>query len=186
MDQLTKNKEPDPLISIEVSSARSSASNRSDISGGALSPDFAFSPFSHGYYSPSPSYRTRSRQSSGSNASSSVSNPRRISLAAGERATSYQYYAKSNSLSSHSSPFGDANHHGRYSVDGKMKAFRGMKLSLLRPIFIVTRYPLGMIEIHKIFICPTYFLDEQERVQKKTFVNWINSYLSKVSSIYII
>lgn len=24
------------------------------------------------------------------------------------------------------------------------------------------------------------FLDEQERVQKKTFVNWINSYLSKV------
>ena len=181
MDQLTKNKEPDPLISIEVSSARSSASNRSDISGGALSPDFAFSPFSHGYYSPSPSYRTRSRQSSGSNASSSVSNPRRISLAAGERATSYQYYAKSNSLSSHSSPFGDANHHGRYSVDGKMKAFRGMKLSLLRPIFIVTR-----IEIPKIFICPIYFLDEQERVQKKTFVNWINSYLSKVSSIYII
>ena len=138
MDQLTKNKEPDPLISIEVSSARSSASNRSDISGGALSPDFAFSPFSHGYYSPSPSYRTRSRQSSGSNASSSVSNPRRISLAAGERATSYQYYAKSNSLSSHSSPFGDANHHGRYSVDGKMKAFRGMKLSLLRPIFILS------------------------------------------------
>ena len=136
MDQLTKNKEPDPLVSIEVSSARSSASNRSDISGGALSPDFAFSPFSHGYYSPSPSYRTRSRQSSGSNASSSISNPRRISLAAGERATSYQYYAKSNSLSSHSSPFGDANHHGRYSVDGKMKAFRGMKLSSLRPISI--------------------------------------------------
>jgi hypothetical protein len=24
------------------------------------------------------------------------------------------------------------------------------------------------------------FADEQERVQKKTFVNWINSYLSKV------
>jgi hypothetical protein len=24
------------------------------------------------------------------------------------------------------------------------------------------------------------FTDEQERVQKKTFVNWINSYLSKV------
>ncbi len=24
--------------------------------------------------------------------------------------------------------------------------------------------------------------DEQERVQKKTFVNWINSYLSKVSN----
>ena len=142
MDQLTKNKEPDPLVSIEVSSARSSASNRSDISGGALSPDFAFSPFSHGYYSPSPSYRTRSRQSSGSNASSSISNPRRISLAAGERATSYQYYAKSNSLSSHSSPFGDANHHGRYSVDGKMKAFRGMKLSSLRPISILKPHPL--------------------------------------------
>lgn len=26
-----------------------------------------------------------------------------------------------------------------------------------------------------------YFIDEQERVQKKTFINWINSYLSKVS-----
>lgn len=25
-------------------------------------------------------------------------------------------------------------------------------------------------------------LDEQERVQKKTFVNWINSYLSKVNN----
>ena len=31
------------------------------------------------------------------------------------------------------------------------------------------------------FICHIYILDEQERVQKKTFVNWINSYLSKVS-----
>jgi hypothetical protein len=27
--------------------------------------------------------------------------------------------------------------------------------------------------------------DEQERVQKKTFVNWINSYLSKVSNYYL-
>jgi hypothetical protein len=27
------------------------------------------------------------------------------------------------------------------------------------------------------------FADEQERVQKKTFVNWINSYLSKVSNL---
>lgn len=26
-----------------------------------------------------------------------------------------------------------------------------------------------------------FFADEQERVQKKTFVNWMNSYLSKVS-----
>lgn len=26
------------------------------------------------------------------------------------------------------------------------------------------------------------FTEEQERVQKKTFVNWINSYLSKVST----
>lgn len=29
------------------------------------------------------------------------------------------------------------------------------------------------------------FTDEQERVQKKTFVNWINSYLAKVSIIPI-
>lgn len=28
---------------------------------------------------------------------------------------------------------------------------------------------------------PFSLTDEQERVQKKTFVNWINSYLSKVS-----
>ena len=26
-----------------------------------------------------------------------------------------------------------------------------------------------------------FFAEEQERVQKKTFTNWINSYLSKVS-----
>lgn len=32
-------------------------------------------------------------------------------------------------------------------------------------------------------IIRSFFTDEQERVQKKTFVNWINSYLSKVSSI---
>lgn len=29
------------------------------------------------------------------------------------------------------------------------------------------------------------FTEEQERVQKKTFVNWINSYLSKVSTTLI-
>ena len=128
MDRLTnKNKQPDPYISIEVSSTRSSASNRSDISGGALSPELPFSPFSHGYYSPSPSYRSgRSRNpSSGSNASSSVSNPRRVSLAAGDHSSTYQYYAKSNSLTSHQSPFGEPNRYGRFSVDGKMKAFRG-------------------------------------------------------------
>lgn len=28
-----------------------------------------------------------------------------------------------------------------------------------------------------------FFTEEQERVQKKTFTNWINSYLSKVSSL---
>jgi len=145
MNPSSTNKPTDPFISIEVGSTRSSTSNRSEVSAGALSPDLPFSPFSHGYYSPCPSYRTRSRNpSSGSNASSSVSNPRRISLAA-DHSTTYQYYAKSNSLSSHRSPFGDTHHHGRFSIDGKMKQFR----------------------------------DEQERVQKKTFVNWINSYLSK-------
>jgi hypothetical protein len=123
-----KNKPPDPLISIEVSSTRSSTPNRSDISGGALSPDLPFSPFSHGYYSPSPSYRTRSRNSSGSNASSSFSNPRRISLASGDHSTTYQYYTKSNSLSAHQSTFGEPSHHGRFSIDGKMKAFRGIDL----------------------------------------------------------
>lgn len=30
--------------------------------------------------------------------------------------------------------------------------------------------------------CFVFVADEQERVQKKTFVNWINSYLSKVRS----
>lgn len=30
-----------------------------------------------------------------------------------------------------------------------------------------------------------FFVEEQERVQKKTFTNWINSYLSKVSSLSI-
>ena len=128
MNHQDKNKPPDPYISIEVGSTKSSASNRSDISGGALSPDLPFSPFNHGYYSQCPSYRTRSRNSSGSNASSSVSNPRRISLAAGDHSTTYQYYAKSNSLSSHQSPFGEPSHHGRFSIDGKMKAFRGIDL----------------------------------------------------------
>ena len=126
MNHPNQNKSPDPYISIEVESTKSSASNRSDISCGALSPDLPFSPFNHGYYSPCPSYRTRSRNSSGSNASSTFSNSRRISLAAGDRSTTYQYYAKSNSLSSHQSPFGETSHHGRFSIDGKMKAFRGI------------------------------------------------------------
>ena len=126
MNPSSTNKPTDPFISIEVGSTRSSTSNRSEVSAGALSPDLPFSPFSHGYYSPCPSYRTRSRNpSSGSNASSSISNPRRISLAA-DHSTTYQYYAKSNSLSSHQSPFGDTHHHGRFSIDGKMKQFRGM------------------------------------------------------------
>ena len=126
MNPSSTNKPTDPFISIEVGSTRSSTSNRSEVSAGALSPELPFSPFSHGYYSPCPSYRSRSRNpSSGSNASSSVSNPRRISLAA-DHSTTYQYYAKSNSLSSHQSPFGDTHHHGRFSIDGKMKQFRGM------------------------------------------------------------
>ena len=129
MNDATKNKQtPDSFVSIEVSSTKSSASNRSDISG-ALSPDLAFSPFSHGYYnSPCPSYRSRSRNpSSGSNASSSKSNSRKISLAAGDQTTTYQYYAKSHSLTvaSHQSPFGDTSRSGRFSIDGKMKEFRG-------------------------------------------------------------
>ena len=125
MDRLTKNYQPDPFVSIEVGSTKSSTSNRSDISG-ALSPDLPFSPFRHGYYSPCPSYRTRSRNpSSGSNASSSNPNARTISLAAGDQTTTYQYYAKSHSLSSHHSPFGDSSRSGRFSVDGKMKEFRG-------------------------------------------------------------
>ena len=98
MNPSSTNKPTDPFISIEVGSTRSSTSNRSEVSAGALSPELPFSPFSHGYYSPCPSYRSRSRNpSSGSNASSSVSNPRRISLAA-DHSTTYQYYAKSNSL----------------------------------------------------------------------------------------
>lgn len=48
----------------------------------------------------------------------------------------------------------------------------------------ITRY-----SIHN-FLCSFFrivffFAEEQERVQKKTFTNWINSYLSKVSSLSI-
>ena len=35
-----------------------------------------------------------------------------------------------------------------------------------------SKYPMNIL-----FKCIT--LDEQERIQRKTFVNWINSYLSK-------
>lgn len=36
-------------------------------------------------------------------------------------------------------------------------------------------------ELMDFIFITTLFSDEQERVQKKTFVNWINSYLMKVS-----
>lgn len=53
---------------------------------------------------------------------------------------------------------------------------------------------LSHIQLHDIlytiFLCSFFrivffFAEEQERVQKKTFTNWINSYLSKVSSLSI-
>ena len=132
MNNLPKPKSPDPFVSVEVSSTKSSTSNRSEISG-AYSPELAFSPFTHGYYSPSPnpSYRSRSRMSSGSNASSTT--PRKLSLAAGDESTTYQYYTKSHSLSSHtptSRAFGDVSRSGRFSIDGKIHEFRG-KINLV-------------------------------------------------------
>lgn len=53
---------------------------------------------------------------------------------------------------------------------------------------------LSHIQLHDILYTISYvlsfrivffFAEEQERVQKKTFTNWINSYLSKVSSLSI-
>ena len=47
MNPSSTNKPTDPFISIEVGSTRSSTSNRSEVSAGALSPELPFSPFSH-------------------------------------------------------------------------------------------------------------------------------------------
>lgn len=50
---------------------------------------------------------------------------------------------------------------------------------------ISSRIRMRMLHKNLTEFCLFFFLneftEEQERVQKKTFVNWINSYLSKVS-----
>lgn len=48
----------------------------------------------------------------------------------------------------------------------------------------ITRYSIHNF-LCSLFRIVFFFAEEQERVQKKTFTNWINSYLSKVSSLSI-
>lgn len=57
--------------------------------------------------------------------------------------------------------------------------FLSTNMWLLHDIFFLMCIGLSACVKQFVFM----FTDEQERVQKKTFVNWINSYLSKVRSL---